>query len=195
LLTSLRSGKTLAQLADETSGKSAAGLIDALVAAEKNDLAAAVAAGTITQAQSDQIASTLSARVTARVNDTARDRGGPGHGADELTAAAAYLGVSEAALSTQLQAGKTLAQVADATSGKSAAGLIDALVAAETTELDAAVTAGRITKAMRDRMVPTLMARFTALVNGTRPRHDGLKPGYRVAPGSRAAAPANGTHI
>jgi hypothetical protein len=202
LLTSLRSGKTLAQLADETSGKSAAGLIDALVAAEKNDLAAAVAAGTITQAQSDQIASTLSARVTARVNDTARDRGGPGlggrgpgHGADELTAAAAYLGVSETALSTQLQAGKTLAQVADATSGKSAAGLIDALVAAETTELDAAVTAGRITKAMRDRMVPTLMARFTALVNGTRPRHDGLKPGYRVAPGSRAAAPANGTHI
>jgi hypothetical protein len=200
LITSLHSGKTLAQIADATSGKSAAGLIDALVAAEKTELAAAVAAGTITQAQSDQIASTLTARVTARVNGTEPDGrhgfGGPGvgRGGDDLAAAASYLGVTEAALSSQLQAGKTLAQVADATSGKSAAGLIDALVAHETAELDAAVAAGRITQAQRDQMVPTLKARFTALANGTCPPHDGLRPGYRVAPGYRAAS-GNGTHI
>jgi hypothetical protein len=201
LLTSLQSGKTLAQIADATSGKSAAGLIDALVAAEKTELATAVAAGTITQAQSDQIASTLTARVTARVNGTEPEHGrhgfggpGLGHRGDDFTAAATYLGVTEAALSTQLQAGKTLAQVADATSGKSAAGLVDALVAHETAELDAAVTAGRITQAQRDQMVPMLKARFTALVNGTRPSHDGLRPGYRVAPGDRATS-GNGTHI
>jgi hypothetical protein len=202
LLTALQSGKTLAQIADATSGKSAAGLIDALVAAEKTELATAVAAGTITQAQSDQIASTLSARVTARVNGTAPEHGrhgfggrGFGQGGDDYTAAATYLGLTETALAAQLQAVKTLAQVADATSGKSAAGLIDALVAHETAELDAAVTAGRITQAQRDEMVPTLKARFTALVNGTRPSHDGLRPGYRVAPGGYRAAPGNGTHI
>jgi len=102
---------------------------------------------------------------------TARDDGhGPGgrgfgHGGDELTAAANYLGLTESALATQLEAGKTLAQVAGATSGKSVAGLVDALVAAEKTEIAAAVTAGRLTQAQADQVLPTLQARFTALVN------------------------------
>jgi hypothetical protein len=205
LLTSLQSGKTLAQIAGATSGKSVAGLIDALVAAEKTELAAAVTAGEITQAQADQMTSTLTAHVTAEVNGTrpARGPGGPGfgHGAhgDELTAAAAYLGVTEAALTTQLQAGKTLAQVANATSGKSAAGLIDALVAAEKTELATAVKAGTITQAQSDQIATTLKDRFTALVNGTRPAHDGrhdgaLRPGFAPR-GTAPAAPATGTHI
>src|SRR4051794_7643648 len=61
--------------------------------------------------------------------------GGPGHHhGDELAAAASYLGLTQAELLTQLQSGKTLAQVADGTSGKSKAGLIDALVKAETAE-------------------------------------------------------------
>jgi hypothetical protein len=204
LLTSLQSGKTLAQVAGATSGKSIAGLIDALVAAEKTELAAAVTAGRLTQAQSDQIAAGLTAHVTAEVNGTlpARGPGGPGGpgfghgpGGDELTAAATYLGVTETALTTQLQAGKTLAQVADATSGKSAAGLIDALVAAEKTELAAAVTAGTITQAQSDQIATTLKARFTALVNGTAPARDGrdghLRPGFVP----RGAAPPAGTHI
>jgi hypothetical protein len=202
LLTSLQAGKTLAQVAGEQRGKTVAGLIDALVAAEKAELAAAVTAGELTQAQADQMASTLTAHVTAEVNRTrpARGPGGPsgfGHGArgDELTAAATYLGVTESVLVTQLQAGKTLAQVAAATSGKSTAGLTDALVAAEKAELAAAVTAGTITQAESDQIASTLRARFNALVNGTRPAHDdhgqGLKPGF--AP--RGTAPANGTHI
>ncbi|NUR77962.1 MAG: hypothetical protein HOQ28_16950 [Thermoleophilia bacterium] len=98
--------------------------------------------------------------------------GGPGfrhlgHGGDDFTAAANYLGVTENALATQLQAGKTLAQIADATSGKTAAGLIDALVAAEKTELADAVSAGHLTQAQADQIIPTLKERFTALVNGT----------------------------
>lgn len=202
LLTSLQSGKTLAQVAGATNGKTVAGLIDALVAAEKTELAAAVTAGEITQAQADQMTATLTAHVTAEVNGTrpARGPGGLGHGArgDELTAAATYLGVTETALTTQLQAGKTLAQVADATSGKSTAGLIDALVAAEKTELAAAVTAGTITQAQSDQIASTLTARFTALVNGTRPAHDGhrqaLRPGFAPR-GTAPTAPANGTHI
>ena len=149
----------------------------------------------------------LTAHVTAEVNGTepAHGPGGPGGpgfghgpGGDEFTAAATYLGVTEGALTTQLQAGKTLAQVADATSGKSAAGLIDALVAAEKTELAAAVTAGTITQAQSDQIATTLKARFTALANGTRPAHDGRDGGMRqgFAPrGTAPAAPASGTHI
>jgi hypothetical protein len=197
LLASLQSGKTLAQVAGATSGTTVAGLIDALVAAEKTELAAAVTAGRITQGQADQAAAGLTAHVTAEVNGTepARSPGGPGGhghhgpGGDDLTAAATYLGLTETALATQLQAGKTLAQVADATSGKSAAGLIDALVAHETTELDAAVKAGQITQTQRDALVSTLKARFTALANGTRPAHDGSH-----AP-RNGTAPQGSTHI
>jgi hypothetical protein len=209
LLTSLQSGKTLAQVADATSGKSAAGLIDALSAAEKTELAAAVTAGEITQAQADRMTATLTAHVTAEVNGR-RPAGGPGghggpgfgHGAggDELTAAASYLGVTETSLTTQLQAGKTLTQVADATSGKSAAGLIDALVAAEKTELAAAVTAGTITQAQSDQIAATLNARFTALANGTGPAAHDRRQSFRQGFAPRGTAPAapapsSGTHI
>src|SRR5436305_3143684 len=41
------------------------------------------------------------------------------HHGDGLAAAATYLGITPAALRTQLESGKTLAQIADATSGKS----------------------------------------------------------------------------
>lgn len=205
LLTSLQSGKTLAQVAGATSGKSVSGLIDALVAAEKTELAAAVTAGRITQAQADQVTPTLTARFTAYVNGTRPagghdgpgfgHHGGPG-GGDELTAAAGYLGVTETALLTQLQAGKTLAQVADATSGKSTAGLVAALVAAEKTELTTAVKAGTITQAQSDQIASTLTARFTALVNGTRPAHDDHGQGLRQGFKSRTApASSSGTHI
>jgi hypothetical protein len=103
---------------------------------------------------------------------------GPGgrHG-DGLAAAATYLGVSQADLLTSLQSGKTLAQVAAATSGKSVSGLIDALVAAEKTELAAAVKAGELTQAQADSMTTDLKARVTAKVNGTHSGDDGDHPG------------------
>jgi hypothetical protein len=198
LETALQSGKTLAQVADATSGKSAAGLIEALVAAEKSELAAAVKAGELTQAQADQLAVNLKAHETAEVNGTFRGHGpggpggrhgGHGHG-DGLAAAATYLGVTQSALMTQLQSGKTLAQIAEATSGKSTAGLVVALVAAEKSELAAAVKAGELTQAQADQIATGLQARVTALVNGTRPAHDG--PGHEGGPnGFRPAAAGN----
>jgi hypothetical protein len=197
LETALQSGKTLAQVADATSGKSAAGLIDALVAAEKSELAAAVKAGDLTQAQADQLAANLKAHETAEVNGTFRGgHGGPGgrhgrHGhGDGLAAAATYLGVTQSALITQLQSGKTLAQIAEATSGKTSAGLVAALVAAQKTELAAAVKAGHLTQAQADQIATGLQTRVTALVNGTRPAHDG--PGHDGGPsGFRPAAAGN----
>ena len=137
LMTQLQAGKTLAQIASATSGKSAAGLVAALVAAEKTEIADAVKANKLTQAQADAITANLQQRFTDLVNGVRPDHGpggprgfgGPHDGAGPFAAVATYLGISRSAIVTQLQAGKTLAQIANATSGKSAAGLIAALVA------------------------------------------------------------------
>ena len=160
---------------------------------------AAVKAGDLTQAQADR---------ARRQPEGARDRRGqrhlprprprrpgrparPGHG-DGLAAAATYLGITQSALLTQLQSGKTLAQIADATSGKSTAGLVAALVAAEKTELAAAVKAGDLTQAQADQIATGLQARVTAMVNGQSPAHDG--PGHDDGPNGFRPAAA-GTHI
>ena len=91
--------------------------------------------------------------------------GGPfGNG---LAAATTYLGISESDLRSQLASGKTLAQIANATSGKSAAGLIDALVAAQRKQLDQAVSNGRISQATADQIASNLASRVTDMVNGT----------------------------
>ena len=111
------------------------------------------------------------------------DHPGPG-GPDDLAAAATYLGVTNAALLTDLQAGKTLAQVAAATSGKTTGGLIAALVTHETAELNAAVTAGRFTQAQADTMIAGLTARFTADVASNSPLHGPRGPGGHDGAGS-----------
>ena len=180
LRTKLEGGKTLAQVANATAGKSADGLVDALVAAAKKHIEADVSSGRLTRAQADQIESDLKQRITNRVNSTGppggpHGRGGP-HGG--LDAAATYLGLSESALRTQLQSGKTLGEIADATRDKSKAGLIAALVAAEKTHLAQAVKDGHLTQAQADAMSANSEARVTDLVNGTMPqRPDGPPPG------------------
>ena len=68
LFSKVRSGQTLAQIANSTDGKSASGLIAALTAAQKSELAAAVTAGRLTQAQADRLSANLTARITALVN-------------------------------------------------------------------------------------------------------------------------------
>ena len=86
---------------------------------------------------------------------------------DDFDAAVAYLGLTAAQVQTDLTAGKTLAQIAAATTGKSTDGLIAALVTHEKAELAAKVAAGAITQAQADAVIPTLTAHFTAFVNGT----------------------------
>jgi hypothetical protein len=90
---------------------------------------------------------------------------GLGRPGGSFTAAATYLGISQAQLFTDIRSGKTLAQIANSTSGKSASGLIDAMVAAEKTELDAAVKSGRITQAMAGQIEANLKDRVTQMVN------------------------------
>jgi hypothetical protein len=164
-------------------------LSDALKSAEKKQIDAAVAAGEITKEQGDAAKAAIDSGRAPLVNvgPGGFERhgfgpGGPGgpHGgfAGGLDAAATYLGVTEAQLRTELQNGKTLADVAKATQGKSVDGLVAAMVDAATTKLDAAVKAGTITQSQADTMKADLESHVTDMVNGTFPArpdfdHDG----------------------
>jgi hypothetical protein len=163
LQSELRSGKSLAVIANATPGKSQAGLVEALESSDKRKLAAAAAAR-------------LPQRVLAQVDRVGGPLPGLARGARHkrprvrtLSAAAGYLGVSTAQLRQDLRSGKTLAQLANTTSGKSAAGLLEALVGAAKAALASEVTAGKLTQAQANQILPQLSARLTAKVDHQRP--------------------------
>jgi hypothetical protein len=68
LFAKLRSGQSLAQIAGSTSGKSVSGLIDAMTAAQKKAVDAAVKDGRLSQAQADELTARLKDRIAALVN-------------------------------------------------------------------------------------------------------------------------------
>lgn len=140
---------------------------------------AALAAGRITQAQADELKQRIQSGDYPLVGPMFGHHDGPGHGFGHLEAAAAYLGLTEAELRTQLESGKTMADVTKA-QGKTVDGLVSALVADEKKELDEAVAAGRLTQAQADAKLADAKSRFTDMVNGTLPDH-GLR-GFRGAP-------------
>jgi DNA-binding phage protein len=149
LRTELQSGKTLAEIA-VAHGKTRDGLIAALADAAKTQIATLV----------DQKGDTFGP--------------GPGRGGphmmitNDLAAAAAYIGTTEADLRTKLQAGQTLAQIATA-AGKTRDGLIAAMVADGNAKIDAALAAGTITAAQAAEKKASLTAHVTAEVDQTRP--------------------------
>jgi hypothetical protein len=144
----LRSGKSLAQIAAATPGKSASGLVTTLEAAAKAKLSASAAR--------------LSSRIAAIVNST----GGRRHARTRaLSAAATYLGLSRMKLHQDLRSGDTLAQVAKSTSGKSEAGLVQALVAARKAAIATAVGAHAISQAQANSLSAKLNERVSAQVN------------------------------
>jgi hypothetical protein len=161
-------------------GISSRKLSDALKKALADRVDAAVAAGRITKAEGDALKQRIN---SGDVPLFAAPHRGFGHfgffGGDD--AAAAYLGLTEARLRSELETGKTLAQVAQA-HGKSVGGLIDALVADAKKHLDAAVAAGRLTQAQENEMLSGLRDRITNRVNSGAPegfRHFGPPDGFR----------------
>jgi hypothetical protein len=80
LRTALQDGKSLADVAADQ-GVDKQKVIDALVAAAKERLAAAVTAGDLTQAEADERSADLEARITEEVDEVHEGgRGGGGHG-------------------------------------------------------------------------------------------------------------------
>jgi len=161
LRTELGTDKSLADVAI-AHGKTRDGLIAALVAAQQQNIATLV----------DQKG------IGARPNPANGYGPGPGFGrgpgdrnaiGNSLAAAATYLGSTTADLETKMRAGQTLAQIANATAGKSRDGLLNALVADATAKIDAAQKAGTITADQATQLKANLSTRLAQLVDNTGP--------------------------
>jgi hypothetical protein len=148
-------------------GISSSKLDNAVKKALADRVDAAVAAGRITKAEGDALKQRIDSGDFPLFAGPERGFGHFGFFGG-LDAAATYLGVTEAQLHTELDGGKTLAQVAQA-HGKSVDGLVNALVADAKTHLDAAVAAGRLTKGQESDILRGLRDRITKLVNSRPP--------------------------
>src|SRR5438309_2747213 len=154
LRTELGTDKSLADVA-VAHGKTRDGLIQALVAAQQQSIATLV----------DQKG--IGARPAGP--GIGRGPGGPRVTGDPLAAAATYLGTTTADLDTKIRAGQTLAQIANATSGKNRDGLVAAIVADSTAKIDAAQKAGTITADQATQLKSNLSTRLAQLVDTTGP--------------------------
>jgi hypothetical protein len=168
----LKDGKTLAQLAT-ANGKTAAGLVQALVDDAEAGLEALVAAGWLTQAQADRAVERITKGLTTLVNEGPKARKGP------LDPAATYLGLKTVELHAALRSGKSLAEIATE-QGKTVEGLVEALTADAKAKLAAAVTAKKLTQEQADRLLAGLTERVTGMVN--------RKPRAKRSPAASTAA-------
>lgn len=118
-------GKTAAQVA-EANGKTADDVVNEIVAQAKTKLDADVAAGTITQAQADERLAQIKDHAAQEVTEvhTGGPKGGMGRGGMHLIQATADVtGLTVDQIRTELDAGKTLEQIAQA-NGKTADDII-----------------------------------------------------------------------
>ncbi len=128
-----------------------------------------VAKLTITQAQEDAILQAFKdAAPSPKVNVKPGRPTGPNPMAfmgDLMRAASDYLGSDPKTLLPQLRGGKSLADIANATPGKTAPGLITALTNAANARVDAAVTANKLTADQATSLKTKIAAEITAFVN------------------------------
>lgn len=154
----LHAGRSLAEIA-AVHGRSREGLVEHLLAAREAGLRSARA---LTPAQRQRRSALLRRRTAVAVTR----HGAPVPvGVASVATAASYLGTTPAALRAELQGGRTLAQVADATPGHSSAGLVAALAAAREEALHAAAAAGTISPEEEAELLASLQKRMTLLVN------------------------------
>jgi len=185
-------------------------LSDALKKALEDRVDEAVSSGQITKAQGDAMKKDIESGDVPLIFPGKPGLGpGPGDkfgfgrmhaGGGKLDAAAKAIGITEAQLQTELQNGKTLAQIATE-HGKTADDVVNALVADAQTKLNAAVKAGKLTQDQADAMLKDLKSHITDLVNGTMPEgpwghydgdHDGPPagmPGFRRFRGGAFTGP------
>jgi hypothetical protein len=160
-------------------GKSPTELKSAIVAAEKDRVAADVQAGRLTQQQADQLNQRIDQ--SGGLDLFGRGFGGPGEGhhgrgpggpgvggpfggAD----VAQFLGMQPPELRQALGSGKSLAQVAQE-KGKSRDDLKNYLTTQEKTRLDQAVKDGRLTQQQADQRLAELSSRLDAMIDRTGP--------------------------
>jgi hypothetical protein len=145
--------------------------------------------GTLTQEQADKVAQKLQSSMGGRGG-----RRGPGFGGGAfiqggLDEVAKSIGISTDDLKTELQGGKSIADVAKA-HNVDPQKVINDLVASASAKIDAAVQSGKLKSDMADKLKSHLSDSITKLVNGQFKGHLPFGPGGRKGPG--APGPGNG---
>ena len=180
-------------------GISSERLEDATKAAAIDQVDEALQAGKLTQEQADELKSRIESGdfpgFLAPGFFGFREHG-PGFGpdghhlffGDKLSSAADYLGLTEAALRTQLEDGKSLADVAKERR-KSVEGLKDAILAGAKSNLDEAVADERLTREQADAIYARLESSIDEIVSVRFPERGELHfrgpvppPGFLVPP-------------
>jgi hypothetical protein len=164
-------------------------LDEAIKGAASDRIDAAVAAGKLTKEQGDAAKKRLESASGLPLLGLGAGRGphpggpgGPGRlgfgfgPGMSLSAAAKFLGLSDADLRTQLRDGKSLADIAKA-KGKTTAELKAAMKTAITSELDQAVTDKKLTAEQRTKILAGIDARLDDLIDYTRPKGGPGGPG------------------
>jgi hypothetical protein len=148
----LRAGKSLGAIANATPGHSEAGLIQALLAARRSRLR--------------QLEAALPQRLAALVGQTRGHSRSKPHPVRQ--AVLSYLGLGAKRLQAELRSGRTLAQVADSTPGRSAAGLLSVVLRARQARLSQALHSGSITEHAAAARRAKLPARVHAQISRAR---------------------------
>jgi hypothetical protein len=149
-------------------GVSPSALASALRAARVDHIEAEVAKGRLSRSQANALEQRIregrAPRLGSRLRVVRRDR--------LVSVAAKYLGISEAKLREERRAGKSLAQIASSTPGKSVDGLKAALVSSVKARLDAAVASGRLTAQQQRSTLSSFSGRVQRILDrsATRPR-------------------------
>ena len=187
LLAELQAGKTIADVAAE---KNVAidTIVDAVLAPRTERLNEMVAAGRLTQEQADTMLAQMRTQVTERLNDQWSPQGrgfgfggngpcgqagmgmlgGRGGGLGNLvTVAAEELGLTRAELAAELQAGKSIADVA-AEKNVSVDTIVDAVLAPRTEQLNELVAAGQLTQEQVDNRLADLQIDVIEWLNQSR---------------------------
>lgn len=167
LRTQLRQGRTLAQIADATAGRSSTGLIDTLYEAQVERVHARADLHRLSPTREASRLAQLHSRIVAEVQRPETARGVTDSGSQELSAAARYLGLDARQLRQQLRSGRSLAQVAQASAGKSEAGLIEALVAERRARIEAERSAGTIDAQQAEKLLAGVHGRVAKLVTAS----------------------------
>ena len=207
LVTELQAGKSIADVAT-AKGVAISTVTDALYADLKAHIDAHVAAGDITQDQADVRLAAAKAGIAEMVTKPglpAHGKGGPGgrggrgdhggrgeHGAPRFATEglAKVLGLSLTDLNTQLQSGKTLAQIAEAQ--KVDIQMVkNQLLADYTAKEQAEVATGEHTQAEVDAKIAEFTTRLDDMVNGVRPP---MGPGGKGGHGPMGGRGGRGGH-
>ncbi|MGE7272809.1 hypothetical protein ACQKK5_15285 [Brevibacillus panacihumi] len=165
-----KAGKSLSEIA-EAQGVDKQAVIDLLVNEQADKLAEAVAAGKLTQEQSDKLSENAGERIAELVENSHPGKMGMGRGFGvfgQSEALLKLLGLEAEELKEAQKAGKSLAEIAEA-QGVDKQPVIDLLVKEQAEKMAEAVTAGKLTQEQADKMSENARERVEEQVTNPHP--------------------------